>query len=595
MIAAAKERFPECLPWVLTCYGSPSFLKFGPYDISSQCGLQQGDPLASLLFCLALKPVVDAIAMEVPGLALNAWFLDDGHLVGTLEEIKCVVDLILREGRPRGLILSTAATVSAPSEPKTKLWSPLSGVGDQDQDPLNRGIPKVRAGSGIIVLGAPVGYDAFAREVLHDRIEKVRQVTELLPLLQDPHCEFMLLRSCLALPKVMFLLRALDTSRFGDLLEEFDATTRGALSKILGTPVQDLHWEQAKLPAAMGGLGLRSAFDHGPIAYATSIISAQPLIKDLLGKDEAEDPISLPESLLDSISARQGEPVDTESLVGVTQKMASLKVDLRNQSLLLNHFTTEGVTREIARMASLGLPHASDWLSACPSPALGLHLRGPEFICALKYRLGVPLYGSEGECPACSLPCDRMGDHALSCAQYGERIARHNVLRDMIFETAASAALAPVREGRHLLPGQGAKPADILLPRWSDGRDAALDVTVTSSLATSHVAGAATAAGSALDKAYDRKVQGAAEACRQQGLAFFPLAWEALGGMHRVAIRQTKMLATALARHTGQEEGEASKHLFQRLSLGLMRGNAALLVSRGPDGDHPAGEIDGRE
>ena len=246
-------------------------------------------------------------------------------------------------------------------------------------------------------------------------------------------------------------------------------------------------------------------------------------------------------------------------------------------------------------MASLGLPHASDWLSVCPSPALGLHMRGPEFICALKYRLGVPLYGSEGECPACSLPCDRMGDHALSCAQYGERIARHNVLRDIIFETAASAALAPAREGRHLLPGQGARPADILLPRWSDGKDAALDVTVTSSLATSHVAGAAAAAGSALDKAYDRKVQGAAEACRQQGLAFLPLAWEALGGMHRVAIRQTKMLATALARHTGQEEGEASRHLFQRLSLGLMRGNAALLVSRGPDSDHPGAEVDGRE
>ena len=64
--------------------------------------------------------------------------------------------------------------------------------------------------------------------------------------------------------------------------------------------------------------------------------------------------------------------------------------------------------------------------------------------------------------------------------------------------------------------------------------------------------------------------------------------------LHKVAIRQIKMLASALSRHTGQEEGEASRHLFQRLSLGLMRGNAALLV-RGPDGDHPEGEINGRQ
>ena len=96
-----------------------------------------------------------------------------------------------------------------------------------------------------------------------------------------------------------------------------------------------------------------------------------------------------------------------------------------------------------------------------------------------------------------------------------------------------------------------------------------------------------------MEKAYSRKVQGAAEACRQQGLSFVPIAMEALGGLHKVAVTQIKMLAAALARHTGQEEGEAARHLFQRLSLGLMRGNAAMLVSRGPDGDQPAGEVDG--
>ena len=146
-------------------------------------------------------------------------------------------------------------------------------INKKNQDPLNRGIPKVRSGSGIIVLGAPVGYEAFVREALHDRTEKVRQSTELLPLLQDPHCEFVLLRSCLATPKVMFMLRALDTSQLGNLLDEFDGITRGALSKILGTPVSDIQWEQAKLPAAMGGLGLRSASDHGPLAFATSLLS----------------------------------------------------------------------------------------------------------------------------------------------------------------------------------------------------------------------------------------------------------------------------------------------------------------------------------
>jgi hypothetical protein len=38
---------------------------------------------------------------------------------------------------------------------------------------------------------------------------------------------------------------------------------------------------------------------------------------------------------------------------------------------------------------------------------------------------------------------DIYGDHAISCGTEGERIARHNHLRDTLYHTCASAALAP--------------------------------------------------------------------------------------------------------------------------------------------------------
>ena len=207
---------------------------------------------------------------------------------------------------------------------------------------------------------------------------------------------------------------------------------------------------------------MRAAMDHAPVAYATSLLSAQPLIEDMLGQGEQGnegDPFTLPQHLLDSISARLGEDTITESMVGMSQKMASLKVDLNNKSLLSNYFNGEGVVREIARMASLGLPHSGVFLSVVPSTALGLHLRGPEFVHCVKYRLGMPLYKRQGNCPACQQPSDLMGDHALACSRYSDRIVRHNHLRDLLFETAASAALGPVREGRFLLPGTAAKPS----------------------------------------------------------------------------------------------------------------------------------------
>ena len=135
-----------------------------------------------------------------------------------------------------------------------------------------------------------------------------------------------------------------------------------------------------------------------------------------------------------------------------------------------------------------------------------------------------------------------------------------------------------------MLPGTAAKPADVLLPRWCDGKDGALDVTVTSPLCQTNVAGAAAEAGSALKSAFDRKVQGAAAACH-----------ETLGGLHSVAAIQLKQLASALARQSGEDEGIATRQLFQRFSLCLMRGNAVSQVSRSPDGDMLPPEIGGTE
>ena len=57
-----------------------------------------------------------------------------------------------------------------------------------------------------------------------------------------------------------------------------------------------------------------------------------------------------------------------------------------------------------------------------------------------------------------------LGDHALCCGHYGERITRHNRIRDHIFSVAVAAALGPVREGRFLIPGTDRRPADIFIP-----------------------------------------------------------------------------------------------------------------------------------
>ena len=160
--------------------------------------------------------------------------------------------------------------------------------------------------------------------------------------------------------------------------------------------------------------------------------------------------------------------------------------------------------------------HAGDFLSVVPSPGLGLLLHSSEFVAALRYRLGHPVFGSDGPCPACGQPSDRMGDHALNCAWQGERIARHNSLRDTLHSTAVKAALGPTREGQYLLPGEGGKPADIFIPRHAGGKDAALDVTVINPLQAATVSQAAQTPGYALTVAHKRKMEKSAQSCHQQ-------------------------------------------------------------------------------
>ena len=594
MLEAVAERLPECLPWAITCYGQSSLLQFGSTSILSATGLRQGCPLASTFFATTLQPVVESIQQQVPSLKVNAWFHDDSHQVGTLPELETVVRILEREGPPRGIILSTTATVLPPALPKTKLWCPLDV--HADPFPLGRGISRVQSSAGIKVLGSPVGYEGFVRDQLQKIINKVKVATEALTLLQNPQIEFALLSSCLALRKFMFFLRTSDTSSMTDILCQFDSMTREAISRIIAYPITDLQWRQAKLPISMGGLGLQAAADMGPVAYATSYLSSHPRIVNLLHPAaEVDVSPSLPQPLLDLLSGKLGELTTVESLHGVTQKMLTLRVNQFSQSLLIEDFSQQASQREIARLRCLGNKHAGLWLTVVASPSLGLNLRSQEFTVALKYRLGCPVYSSESRCPACHQPSDSMGDHALGCGSQGERIARHNLLRDALHQAAAAAALGPVKEGRFLLPGRDARPADLLIPRWEGGKDTALDVTVVSALQQAMVAGSASTDGFAVGKAFDRKVARVGEACRQEGIAFIPVAADTLGGWHKVAVEQIKKLGAVLARHRGEDEQIEVRHLFQRLSLLLMRGNASLIINRVPAEDEVDPAVDGIE
>ena len=70
-----------------------------------------------------------------------------------------------------------------------------------------------------------------------------------------------------------------------------------------------------------------------------------------------------------------------------------------------------------------------------------------------------------------------------------------------------------------------------------------------------------------------------------------PLVAESFGGWHSSAVQEVKKLSVTLSRHTGQEEREATSHLWSRLGILLQRGNAAILGNLVPS--LPGAQIDG--
>ena len=68
--------------------------------------------------------------------------------------------------------------------------------------------------------------------------------------------------------------------------------------------------------------------------------------------------------------------------------------------------------------------------------------------------------------------------------------------------------------------------------------------------------------------------------CRAQGIFFQPLVVETFGGWDIDAVNFLKKMAVQDARRWGKKDSLEIKQFFQRLSVTLQRGNAAILVDR---------------
>ena len=224
--------------------------------------------------------------------------------------------------------------------------------------------------------------------------------------------------------------------------------------------------------------GWRIVENHGPGASTASLAASFDIMEEETGKS-VDMAGKVDDCLVDLINvlAGGGEEITGEAALVTPQKIFSHSVDLHTAKQLKDMWVEE---RDKTRLNSLGLLRAGDWLNAAPVKALDLHLRQ-------KTSLWLP--STSWTCVSTQqlVPALQVGRRVTSLEIMPLCIAR----RGRGFTMFSGMPFTRQQPSRHilLLPrssqptlGSQAKPADVYIPGWANGRDAALDVTMVSSL-----------------------------------------------------------------------------------------------------------------
>ena len=225
-------------------------------------------------------------------------------------------------------------------------------------------------------------------------------------------------------------------------------------------------YEQVSVSTTIGGLGIRRIVDHARGAFTASWYEGQGVTHETWIKPPDKDCSDVYE----------------------TQKSASSKVDVA----IMSHLKESATLRDVQRLNRVDSPHANAWLSARPSSMDGSDcILSPKiFRTAVSRLLGQPVSSSSVPCPLCKQTMDIYGDHALCCGKSGDRITRHNRLRNVVFKLADTGLLSPDLEKLGILgvtDKTRRRPGDVSIKNWTLRRGLAIDVAVICPLATSHL------------------------------------------------------------------------------------------------------------
>ena len=589
-----KEHFPGLFAWSSWCYAEPSNLLCGGRAISSESGVQQGDPLGPLLFSLASQPILAELASkrQPSGLQLVFSYLDDLCLAGEERAVSEALDQLTTAANQIGLKLN---------EDKCEVI-PSAGIHHNISRSLFPASYTFQGGGDFELLGGPIGSHTFCNAHTQDRVDRAVKVLAAIGELPDPQVALLLLRQCACFGKLVYSLRLVPTAAHQDALHNFDTAVRECFESFMCASLSDEEWKLASLSTSQSGLGLRSTLQHSPAAYTASRAACYPLCRQLDPEHVCD--FSTTTSAAATTVTLFNNSVSPDSRITMpaatppTQRDLSAAIDAHTLQSIREEHRHEA--EHLAHLQLTSVDSAGQWLHALPSEALHTKVEPLLFKTMVQRWLRVPLFPEPFTCSLCEGVMDIHGDHALSCCCGGDRTKRHNIIRNSVYHLCAMAGLHPELEKPGLLqprPCIGAlpedgirrdnpdarRPADVYLPRWRQGTPLALDFAVTSGLRLSTIRATLHDATSATTtyEDYKNSYLNTQNTCIDEGLNFAPIVIEAVGGgLGPTATKVLYSLAKTRSSISGETTNTVLNHLLQNLGINLHRANARALLRR---------------
>ena len=553
ILESVAKHFPEILPFVFSSYGRHSHLFFGESIILSQEGIQQGDPLGPLLFCLALHDLLQPLCSD-----FKVAFLDDVTIAGDLHSVLNDINCLVGASSAIGLSLNDLKS-------EVVGGSPLTTASFSSYYPNFKQVKS----DDVILLGAPLHVNGL-EGALRGKCEDLSLALSRIKLLPS-HDSLYLLKNIFAIPKLLYIMRTAPSFMSPSLLL-YDDMLSSSMSSLFNVSLSPSSYTQASLPVRLGGLGIRSAVTLAPSAFLASLHSTAELVKQLLPIHySTKADTLLNEALLHWHSlAPVGFPVTPPPNESMHNQRAW---DHPLSTAIADHllYNCNDITHK-ARLNAVRSPWAGDWLQAVPATNLGLHLDDASITISLALRLGANTVHSH-TC-SCGTLVTPDGHHGLSCTRSAGRHYRHSTINNIIHLGLESAGIRSRLEPSGLMPSTSLRPDGVTLLPWKRGVPMIWDFTCPDTMAPSHLHSTCANPGSAANGAEDAKCH--KYSSFSPSYKIIPVAIETMGSYGTSARSFVGDLGSRITRVTGDHR--ATLFLRQRISLAMQRGNACSVL-----------------